>query len=50
MIANIIKTLQDNNHYNSGEFTELAKGKNEMVTGWKDFKTKIKRRWLLRKR
>lgn len=50
MIANIIKELQNNNHYNVGEFIELAKGKNEMVTGWRDFKTKIVRQWRLRKR
>lgn len=49
MIAEIIKELQNNNHYNVGEFIELAKGKNEMVTSWKDFKAKITRLWRLRK-
>lgn len=45
MIAEIIKELQSKNHYGVGEYIELAKGKNEMITGWKDFKAKIKRLW-----
>lgn len=46
----IIKNLRDKPHYNGGEFIELAKGKNELVYSFKDFKRKLKRLWLLRKR
>lgn len=49
MIVDIIKTLQSNDFYNGGEHIEIAKGKYEFVTSWKDFKRKIKRQWLLRK-
>ena len=50
MIADIIKTLQGADFYGSGEFTEIAKGKHEMVTSWKDFKIKVKRVWQSRKK
>ncbi len=43
MISDIIKTLQSGNFYGAGECTERAKGKYEMVTGWRGFKRKIKR-------
>ena len=46
----IIKELQSKEHYGVGEFIELAKGKNEYITNWSDFKNKIKRVWQLRKR
>ena len=49
MIANIIKTLQSNDFYGSGEYTELAKGKNEYVTTWKGLVNKCKRIWHSRK-
>ena len=45
MITDIIDLLQTNNFYNAGEFTEIAKGKNEIVTDWKGFKRKVKRIW-----
>jgi hypothetical protein len=49
MVAGIIKELQKRNHYNIGVNIEIAKGKNEMVTGWPSFKTKIIRLWQSRK-
>lgn len=42
MIADIIQLLQSHDFYGAGEFTEIAKGKNEIG---KIFK-KIKRQWL----
>lgn len=50
MIADIIQLLQSNNFYGAGEFTEIAKGKNELVTNLSIFKNKIKRKWQLKKR
>ena len=41
MIAQIIRTLQSNEFYGAGEFTEIAKGKNEIARNWKDAKRKI---------
>lgn len=49
MIANIIDKLQSNEFYNCSESIELAKGKNELVSNFKDAKRKIKRTWRLRK-
>lgn len=43
MIAQIIRTLQSNEFYGAGEFTEIAKGKNEIAVNWKHAKRKIKR-------
>jgi len=48
MIADIIKLLQTHDFYGAGEYTEIAKGKNELVTNWGGFKNKIKRIWLSR--
>ena len=48
MISEIIKTLQSNEFYGAGKYTEIAKGKHESVTTWNGFKNKIKRVWLLR--
>jgi len=45
MITEIIKILQDKDYYGAGEYTEIAKGKHEMVTSWKGIKRKIKRQW-----
>ena len=50
MIANIIKVLQSGEFYGAGEYTEIAKGKNEYVTDFKGFKRKIKRAWHLSKK
>jgi len=49
MIANIIKVLQSGEFYGAGEYTEIAKGKNEYVTDYKGFKRKVKRIWQSRK-
>jgi len=43
MIAQIIRTLQSNEFFGAGEFTEIAKGKNEIARNWKHAKRKIKR-------
>ena len=45
MIAEIIKILQGGDYYGAGEYTEIAKGKREMVSTWKGFKRKIKRQF-----
>ena len=44
-----IQALQAGEYYGGGKFIELAKGKNEYITTWTDFKRKIKRQWLSRK-
>ena len=49
MIADIIKTLQANEYYGAGKYTELAKGKHELVTDFKGLKRKVKRLWLKKK-
>ncbi len=49
MIAEIIKILQTKDFYGAGEYTEIAKGKHEIVTSFKGMKRKIKRQWRLRK-
>lgn len=46
MISEIIRTLRSNEFYGAGEFTEIAKGKHELVSNWKGAKRKIKRLWL----
>ena len=40
----IIEILQQRDYYGAGKFTEIAKGKYEMVRSWKDIKEKIKRK------
>lgn len=49
MIAEIITLLQSNNFYGAGEFTEIAKGKNELTSNFRIFKRKIQRVWQSRK-
>jgi len=44
MIAEIIKLLQMNDFIGAGKYTEIAKGKCEMVKSFKDLKSKIKRK------
>jgi len=46
----IINILRSNEFYGGGEFTEIAKGKNEMVTDWNGLKRKTIRQWQLRRR
>ena len=50
MIAEVIKILREGDFHGAGEYTEIAKGKHELVTDWKSIKRKIKRQWRLRKR
>ncbi len=49
MIAEIIKILQEKDYYGAGDYTEIAKGKHQMVTNWRGIKRKIKRLWRLRR-
>jgi hypothetical protein len=49
MIADIIKLLHKSEYYGAGKYTEIAKGQNEMVTSFRVFKNKIKRKWQSRK-
>ncbi len=44
MIAEIITLLKSNPFYGAGEFTEIAKGKNEIATRKNVFE-KLKRIW-----
>jgi len=50
MVANTIAILQSNDFHGAGEFTEIAKGKNELVSDWKGFKNKIVRAWQSQKK
>ncbi len=45
MIAEIIRLLQSHEFYGAGKYTEIAKGKHQIVTDYKGFKRKIKRKW-----
>lgn len=45
MIAEIIKALHEYPHYGAGDFTEIAKGQNELDYSWSATKRKIKRQW-----
>jgi hypothetical protein len=49
MIADIIKLLKSNDFYGAGEYTEIAKGKNEIILDFKTFKKKFIRKWQSRK-
>lgn len=49
MIQDIIKVLQDSEHYAVGNYIEIAKGKNEFITSFADFKRKIYRQFQNRK-
>ena len=43
-IIKIIDTLRDGHFYGAGPFTEIAKGKNEIIIDWKSIKRKIRRK------
>tara|TARA_R110000782_G_scaffold11429_1_gene34757 strand:- start:947 stop:1102 length:156 start_codon:yes stop_codon:yes gene_type:complete len=43
-IKYIIDVLRSGDFYGAGKFTEIAKGKNELVTDWEGIKRKIKRK------
>lgn len=49
MIAEIIDLLRKADFNGAGEYTEIAKGKHELVTNFSVLKNKIKRKWRLRK-
>ena len=49
MIPKIIELLQSNDFYNVSATVEIAKGKHEMITSFKEGILKTKRIWLLRK-
>lgn len=49
MIADIIKTLREHEHLGIGDTIEVAKGKNEYITTFRDMKRKMKRAWQLKK-
>ena len=44
MIHKIIEVLQARDYYGAGEYTEIAKGKHEMVTNLSDAWVKVKRK------
>jgi len=43
MISEVIKILQSGDYYGAGDYTEIAKGKHQLVTSWKGIKRKVKR-------
>lgn len=49
MISEVLKILKEQDYYGAGQYTEIAKGKHQLVTDWKSVKRKIKRKWRLRK-
>lgn len=44
----VLEIIISNDLYGVGEYTEIAKGKYQMITTFKEAKQKIKRRWLLK--
>jgi len=42
-ITEVIDMLRRGEFYGAGDYTEIAKGKNEMVTTWRGLKQKVKR-------
>jgi len=42
-IIEIIDVLKKSEYYGAGESVELAKGKHEIASTWKQLKTKVKR-------
>tara|TARA_R110000787_G_scaffold273367_2_gene381058 strand:+ start:245 stop:394 length:150 start_codon:yes stop_codon:yes gene_type:complete len=49
MIVEILDVLRSGEFYGAGECTEIAKGKNEYITTFKELKRKAKRLWQSRK-
>lgn len=49
MIPKIIELLQSNDFYKVSKEVDISKGKNELITSFKDAKKKIKRVWLQKK-
>ena len=48
-MKDIVDFLMSNNCYGAGDLTEIAKGKYEIVTTFREAKEKIKRVWLSKK-
>ena len=42
-IIEIIDVLKKSEYYGAGESVEIAKGRNQVATTWKQMKTKVKR-------
>ena len=49
MIVEVIKILREGDYYGAGEYTEISKGRHQLVTDWRSIKRKIKRKWQSRK-
>ena len=49
MIAETITLLQSHHFKGAGKYTDIAKGKNEIVYSFKEMIIKIQRIWLSRK-
>jgi hypothetical protein len=49
MIAKIIDLLQSNDFHGVSKNVDIAKGKHEYITSFKDCNKKIKRLWLQKK-
>ncbi len=45
IIGKIIQLLRSHHFYGCGEYIEIAKGKNQLVTDYKGLKRKAKRIW-----
>lgn len=48
MIKHILDLLALDEHYGQSEVIEIAKGKNQLVTTWKQGFEQIKRQWKIR--
>ena len=42
-IISVINALRSDDFYGAGKYTEIAKGKYQIVSNWSDAKSKIKR-------
>jgi len=42
-ITEVIDILRRGEFYGAGDYTEIAKGKNEIITTWRGLKLKVKR-------
>ena len=49
VIGEIIRLLRADHYYGGGEYIEIAKGKNQLVTNFKGFMRKAKRIWQQKK-
>jgi len=48
MIKNILDLLALHEHYGQSEIIEIAKGKYQLVTSWKQGFEQVKRQWKIR--